>query len=372
MDDKNRESLIQSIRAITQAVSLPYFEVRVFRNHDALFTYVDKPAHCAGKDKLYLYSCTKPLTVACVLQLMEQGKLALEDPLVKYIPTFEKACYLDNCGQKKQVGPQITLLHLLTMTAGLSYDFEMPSLKKLCQTNAKASTAEIIGAIAEEPLLFAPGTQFRYSFCLDVAARVVEVVSGQRFSDYIQQNVLTPLEMTSCSFRDTDRERMLPQYAAENGKIVPFHQYNELILSPDFDSGGGGLIGSAEDYAKFAATLASGGVAANGYRLLKPESVAAMHVPHIASLHIQNKFTCVQGEGYSYGLGVRTRTAATDFGLLPGEFGWDGAAGTYLLVDPNRQISITMGMHLRNWPEVFPTGHMQIVEQIYRHLFAQM
>lgn len=354
MTSEKRNALTQSIRSITHAISLPYFEVRVFQKHTELFTYVEKPAQWADKDKLYLYSCTKPVTAVCALQLIEQGKLSLEDPVANYIPAFQNR--------------EIKLLHLLTMTAGLSYYFQMPSLKKLLESQENPSTAAIIDAIAEAPLLFAPGTQFCYSFCMDVVARVVEVVSGLRFSDFVQRNVFTPLEMTSCTFRDTDPAHMLPQYTVRDGKIVLFHQHNELVPSSDFDSGGAGLIGTVEDYAKFAATLANDGVAANGYRLLTQESILLLRTPHIDSLHIENDFTCVQGKAYSYGLGVRTRTEPTDFGLMPGEYGWDGAAGSYLMVDPNRQISITMGMHLRHWPEVFSSGHLQIVEQIYRHL----
>ena len=352
MTSEKRNALIQSIRSITDASSLPYFEVRVFQKHTELFTYVEKPAQWADKDKLYLYSCTKPVTAVCALQLIEQGKLSLEDPVANYIPAFQNR--------------EIKLLHLLTMTAGLSYNFGMPSLKKLLESQENPSTAAIIDAIAEAPLLFAPGTQFCYSFCMDVVARVVEVVSGLRFSDFVQRNVFTPLEMTSCTFRDTDPAHMLPQYTVRDGKIVLFHQHNELVPSSDFDSGGAGLIGTVEDYAKCAATLANDGVAANGYRLLTPESIALMRKPHIESLQIENEFTCAQGKAYSYGLGVRTRTEPTDFGLMPGEYGWDGAAGAFLLVDPNTQISITMGMHLRGWPEVFRNGHLQIVEQIYK------
>ena len=189
MTSEKRNALTQSIRSITDAISLPYFEVRVFQKHTELFTYVEKPAQWADKDKLYLYSCTKPVTAVCALQLIEQGKLSLEDPVANYIPAFQNR--------------EIKLLHLLTMTAGLSYDFQMPSLKKLLESQENPSTAAIIDAIAEAPLLFAPGTQFCYSFCMDVVARVVEVVSGLRFSDFVQRNVFTPLEMTSCTFRDT-------------------------------------------------------------------------------------------------------------------------------------------------------------------------
>jgi CubicO group peptidase (beta-lactamase class C family) len=86
---------------------------------------------------------------------------------------------------------------------------------------------------------------------------------------------------------------------------------------------------------------------------------------------VHNAFTCVQGEAYGYGLGVRVRQSATAWGLPIGEFGWDGAAGSYVMVDPEREISIFIGMHVRNWPEVFTGKHLQIVEAIYKELFSE-
>ena len=362
---KERE-LIRRIRAITEAIPLPYFEMHLFQGYESLFTYVDKPDDCADKRKVYLYSCTKPLTVTCALQLWEQGLLSLDDALVKYLPAFEKAFTLDADGNKQIVGPQITLQHLLTMTAGFDYNIATPPLKALFNAKKNPSTAAFVDALAEHPLQFAPGTQFNYSLGLDVMARVVEVVSGQRFSTYMQDHILTPLEMTDCGFHDTDTAHMLPQYIMEDGKVIPYPLRNDLVPSTEFDSGGAGLIGTVADYSKFAVALANDGVAANGYRLLKPETIRLMSAPHVKSLTLENQFTCPQGDDYSYGFGVRSRTKPTDYGLNVGEFGWDGAAGSYLLIDPDRKVSLTMGMHLLGWPSVFDKTHLKLVEAVYR------
>ncbi len=368
IDPTTQDLLTKRIRTITEDVSLPYFEMHVFQHYDRLFSYTDKPANCQKKNKLYFYSCTKPLTVVCALQLMECGKLSLDDTLVTYLPSFEKAFFINPLGERQLVGSEITLRHLLTMTAGFGYDFEIAPLKTLFATQKNPTTTEIIDKLAEHPLLFRPGTQFCYSLCLDVMARVIEVVSQQRFSEYMQQHVFTPLEMENCGFREDNLDEMLPQHIVKDGKITPYFLRNDLVRSNGFDSGGAGVIGTIDDYGKFAVTLANGGVAANGYRLLKPESVLAMRTPHIQSLKIENNFTCVQGNDYSYGLGVRTRTVPTSYGLPVGEFGWDGAAGSYLLIDPQKQLSITMGMHLLEWPHLFSGKHLDLVEQVYRVL----
>lgn len=359
------EQLIHDIHTITEEVGLPYFEVRAFKGYENIFTHIDKPADCADKDKVYLYSCTKPITVVCALQLVEAGKLSLDDCVSKYIPAFENAFVLDEGGNKQPIDKPITLRHLLTMSAGLDYQNSIARTLEFCEQQDNPSTEEIINEIARYPLNFMPGTQFYYSFCLDVLARVVEVASGMLFSDYAEQHVFKPLGMTSCGFRDNDQKRMLPQYTVSGDSIVLAHQYNAMVPSDKFDSGGAGLIGTAADYAKLGVALANDGLAENGYRLLRPESVLKMRTPQIDFLSVENSFTCVQGSDYSYGFGVRTRTVPTDFGLGVGEFGWDGAAGTYLMVDPIKNISIVMGMHVLVWPNVFKDKHLEIVKKVY-------
>lgn len=359
------QKLIQEIRTITESVGLPYFEIHVFKGYDNVFSHVDKPADCADKDKVYLYSCTKPITVACALQLVEAGKLSLDDCVSKYIPAFKDAFVLDESGNRQSLSKPITLRHLLTMSAGFNYSCDTSHLLEICKRHNNPSTETIMNELAKYPLNFVPGSQFCYSFCLDVLARVVEVASGMMFSEYAEQHIFKPLGMTSCGFRDNDQKRMLPQYTAASGKIELAHQHNALVPSDRFDSGGAGLIGTVADYAKFGVALANDGLTKNGYRLLSPESVLKMRTPQIDFLSVENSFTCVQGSDYSYGFGVRTRTVPTEFGLGVGEFGWDGAAGTYLMVDPIKNISIVMGMHVLVWPNIFKGKHLEIVKKVY-------
>ena len=112
--------------------------------------------------------------------------------------------------------------------------------------------------------------------------------------------------------------------------------------------------------------MACDGVAANGYQVLRKETLQQLVLGHLKEISVNNGFTCIQGEDYGYGLGVRVRQKTTDWGLSKGEFGWDGAAGSYVMVDPKKKISVFIGMHLRNWPAVFVGKHLEIVEKIYR------
>ncbi len=130
------------------------------------------------------------------------------------------------------------------------------------------------------------------------------------------------------------------------------------------------MISTVEDYAVFADALACDGIAANGYQVIDTKTLKEVRSEQISALAVNNNFTCVQGDEYGYGLGVRVRKVDTDWGLKIGEYGWDGAAGAYLLVDPQRQISVTMGKHLREWHNVFVGKHLEIVKHIYQGFFC--
>jgi CubicO group peptidase (beta-lactamase class C family) len=119
----------------------------------------------------------------------------------------------------------------------------------------------------------------------------------------------------------------------------------------------------------FAEALACGGVGKNGYQVIKKETLALLCTEQFKGLSLNNGYTCIQGDDYNYGLGVRVRSRDTEWGLEKGEFGWDGAAGSYLMVDPKQEISVFIGMNVLNWPAVFIGKHLQIVEHLYKEFF---
>ena len=365
MKNLDTRALIEKIRT---EIGLQYLDVACFQLHKEVFRYVSGE-RSSGKELLYMYSCGKPVTVVAALRLVEMGKILLDDPVFKYLPEIKNAFILDEQGNKVRVGSKMTLLHLFTMTAGFTYDLLTSPIMELVALRKDATLRDFIPKFIETPLTFEPGQQFQYSLCHDILAAVVEVVSGKKFSEYVKEVIFDPLQMSNSRF-DNGECDVLDMYMATNeGNVKKINEGKILIPTPKYESGGAGLVSTVEDYIRFADALACGGVAANGYTLLSKQGLEMITTTQVESLSVENTFTCVQGNDYGYGLGMRVRQYATNWGLPIGEFGWDGAAGSYVMVDPVREVSIFIGMHLRNWPEVFTGKHLQIVESIYNEYF---
>jgi CubicO group peptidase (beta-lactamase class C family) len=182
----------------------------------------------------------------------------------------------------------------------------------------------------------------------------------------VKEVIFAPLQMGQSHFDNSETNIPDIYMAYENGAVEKIEEGKILIPTPAYESGGAGLVSTVEDYIRFADALACGGVAANGYQVLKKDALQQLVFGHLKEISVDNGFTCVQGEDYGYGLGVRVRQKTTDWGLSEGEFGWDGAAGSYVMIDPDKKVSVFMGMHLRNWPAVFTGKHLEIVEKIYK------
>lgn len=353
----------QKLENIFEKAQIPYADVIMYKKHEPIYRYLYR---AQGNECLAMYSVTKLLTVVCAMHLIEAGKLALNDPVEKYIPEFSQAFLLDENGCKAAPRNKMTVFHLLTMSAGFDYNIESEAIKRAIRRNEHADTQEIVKSFIEEPLKFEPGTRYQYSLCHDVLAAVIEVCAGMKFSEYAQKIILDPLSMKHSGFNFKD-ELVHEMYRAENGRAVSADKKNRLRLTDHYESGGASFYGTVEDYALFADALACGGEAYNGYRILQRESVDMMHQDHTGVLTLENSFTCVQGDEYAYGLGVRTRIKDTEWGLRKGEFGWDGAAGSYVMIDPKREISVFVGMNLLNWPTMF-RGHLDIVRALYSEM----
>ena len=342
---------------------LPFLDVVCCREGREIFRHTAGDAD--GKELLYMFSCSKPITVTAVMMLYERGMLSLDDEVEKYLPAYGNISVSDGDGVRP-CRNKLTIRHLLTMSGGLDYNYFRGGVREVLEKNPNAETEEIINAYTREPMLFEPGDRFSYSLCHDVLAAIIEKVSGSRFSKFIEENIFLPLGMTDSSFDNIPKREMAKAYKCTDDGIAPSR--GVVPPSPRYESGGSGLISSVNDYIKFASMLALGGVSVDKVRILKEETVELIRSEQISSVTVNNNFTCVQGSAYSYGLGVRTRKTATDWGLPVGEFGWDGAAGSYLLVDPERKISIVMGMHVEVWPKCFMGEHLNIVKEIYKNL----
>lgn len=304
-------------------------------------------------DCLYwLYSATKLVTCAGAMLLMERGQLSPDDPVSRYLPEYAALRVRREDGTVVPARTTLTVRHLMTMTGGLDYDLGRPALRRvLARPEGERTTRAVAAALAEDPLNFEPGTRFRYSFCHDVLGAVMEAVSGERLSEFLRENILLPLGIEGAAFHPTaaQRARLAPQYmgGAEGETPVPMDGENEWRFGPLYDAGGAGLACPAADYITFLAAMSRGGLGVNGRRILSRERVAAMASPQLAGQPLRDFWVRNPAmEPYNYGLGVRVLTDDKNVPWPAGEFGWDGAAGAYALVDPARHIALFYVQHV--------------------------
>ena len=353
---------------------VPGCDVLICRDHETLFRYSCGVRNYAAtepvrQDDLYhLYSCTKPITCTAAMQLVEQGLMDLDAPAESYLPEM-KDVFLLKDGQPVPPQNKITVRHLFTMSAGFDYNFRHPSIMDMAVSNPDATTRDIVSTLFRRPLKFEPGTQFEYSMCHDILAVLVEVVSGKRFSRYLKDHIFDPLGMIDTGFHLSSslRPRMAAQYRCPKAQtLTPIPQRNDFELTENYESGGAGLYSTVQDYSLFADAMACGGTGKSGAQILKPETIDLMRTEQLRSFAVNSEFTCAAGAGYGYGLGVRTlvdRSEGQRSSL--GEFGWDGAAGSYLMVDPTYRLSIVFSMHVNNWPALIGCGHAPIRDMTY-------
>ena len=321
-----------------------------------------------GSELYLIFSMTKMLTCTCVLQLLEQGKFQLTDPISKYLPAFATMQLTEQVldtesGAKVATGSSmgeatavtkdgiaqnpIIVQHLLTMTAGLDYNLYAPGIREAIAAGA-ASTQEVVASMAKTVLGFEPGTRFRYSLCHDVLGALIEIWSGMSLGDYMHKHIFEPLEMTDSFFGIPKENKQLAKLYRfdEDRKVVAVDMDNPYNLTESYESGGAGLTSTTEDYAVFLDALACDGMSKNGYRLLQPSSVALMSQNHLSGQALEDFHALHQG--YGYGFGVRTHMNSSESGSKSplGEFGWDGAAGAYSLVDRENKLSVSYFQHV--------------------------
>jgi CubicO group peptidase (beta-lactamase class C family) len=260
----------------------------------------------------------------------------------------------------------------MSMMAGLTYDMNSEGIRELLKEKPEATTREVVAAIARMPLLFEPGTHWRYSLGHDVIAAVIEVISCERFSDYLQKHLFDPLGITDLTCHPTDEQwsRMSAAYEfqpdTKQMKLIE-HPHNRYMLTPNYESGGACLAGTADSYMTVVEALANGGEGRNGARILKPETVM-MFTHSVVTGEVLSEFRTVRFLEYSYGLGVRVKT--TDgLGWSPvGEFGWDGAAGGYAVVDPFNRVGLFYVQHIHNFGEGYNVIHPRVRDLVYKGL----
>ena len=367
---------------------VPGYDLIIKKDHQTIFRRMggfsdyDRSVPVAESDLYIMYSATKVITMTAAMQLIEQGKIGLDDPVTKYLPEFAKMEVADHC-VLNQWPPQIptladphhpaktpiTLRMLMTMTAGLNYDTGgAPILALKEATDNQATTREMMAAIAEMPLLFEPGTHYSYSFGHDVIAAMIEAVTGQTYGDYLEEHLFGPLRIRDAYFHpdDTLQKRLTAQYMVdpESGEIRPVEQTNIYCLSDRYESGGAGLVCTAEAYSTVMDALACGGEGKDGARILSPESLARMAENQLTQTML-SEYQMPWRMEYGYGLGVRTLIRPEDSPTPQGEFGWDSAGGAYTLVDPVNHISILYAQEILNMIRSYSEIHPALRNLVY-------
>jgi CubicO group peptidase (beta-lactamase class C family) len=301
---------------------------------------------------------TKPITGMAAMLLVEEGKIGLDDPVSKYIPAFAKMRVLTSPDTSLAAVPAtraITIRHLMTHTAGLSYsivakgpllaEYERLGLLPLAINPAAEvkmrlvrprTLAEFADRVATVPLIAEPGTKWSYSIGLDVLGRVIEVASGMPFDRFLQTRFFTPLAMRSTFFTVPQGQaaRLATNYTFVGADRVPLDPGATSIFlqPPAFPYGGAGLVSSARDYDRFLAMLQNGGTL-DGVRVMKPETVRL----GMSNLLPAGVFYETDGVKQGYGAGGFAYIVDQPGGLAKGAYGWGGAAGTLAWIDPARR-----------------------------------
>ena len=298
-----------------------------------------------------LHSMTKPITNLAAMMLIEEGKLALADPVSKYIPSFAKVQV--SVDTRTESGTEILTLEpphrpvniedLLRHTSGITYDYIGGELIKKAYLEADIfqghfDNAQFAERIARLPLSRQPGTLWRYGHSTDVLGRIIEIVSGKSLYQFLRLRLFSPLGMTSTKFvlqSKAEWARMAEPLPADG--VLRLAE-SDRRAHPEWESGGGGLVSTTTDYARFAQMLLNGGKL-DGKRYLGPAAFKQMTTDHIGrDSGVERDYFYFPGDGFGYGYGLAVRTDPGNAKPPPagsiGELKWDSGSGTYFGVDP--------------------------------------
>ncbi|WP_426399208.1 serine hydrolase domain-containing protein [Ralstonia sp. R-29] len=341
-----------------------------------------------AEDSIFrIYSMTKPITSVAFMMLVEECKVALDDPVSKYIPAWQNLGVFTGgfmAGfQTRPTTRPMRMVDLLRHTSGLTYGFHQNTNVDAAYRQLKLGGADLNGTLDEMveklaglPLEFSPGEAWNYSVSTDVLGYLVGKISGVPFETFLKERILDPLGMVDTAFYvpEDKASRLCACYAvgalgstavSDQPVLQDDPRTSVYLKPPSFVSGGGGLVSTAADYLRFARMLLQGGEL-DGVRLLSPKTLALMTANHlpggadISTMSPRSMFSEAAYDGVGFGLGFAT-TIAQAATLIPGstgDFFWGGAAGTFFWVDPKEDL---IGLFLT---QVLPSSAYPVRRQL--------
>jgi len=312
-----------------------------------------------------IYSMTKPIVSVALMMLVEEGRLFISDPLAKFVPEFANAKVgVEKDGKLELVAAErpITVQDLLRHTSGLTYAFTGVSAVQRLYAKARLgapdlTNAQLVAALAKLPLIDQPGTSWDYGHSTDVVGRIIEIVSGQSLGAFLQERILTPLGMSDTAFfvPPDKQDRVAKPFAKD-----PDTGESVTLTETNFESGGGGLWSTMDDYERFVQMLYLGGALGNT-RLLGRKTLEFMTADHLGPhVRIGTAFLLAPGHGFGLGFAVRREVGLAPTPGTPGEFFWGGIAGTAFWIAPKEEL-IAMMM-------IQAPGQRDYYRQLFRNL----
>ena len=313
------------------------------------------------EDSIYkIFSMTKPITAVAAMMLYERGELDLMSKVSDYLPAFGDCKVVTSEGIQKAQNP-IRIVNLFNMTSGIACpgDFgeaERSMTKIVKEAKVQKSSGilrnnlDVCSKLSEAYLAFEPGTGFKYGYSADIMGGVIEVITGMKLSEFFKQEIFAPLNMDDTDFKidlsKTSRQAVLYR-KDKTGKAVRAEvdvaqrmDMDAPTKDPWFERGGAGLYSTVSDYSHFTQMLLNKG-SYHGKELIGKKTLAYMISPQLNALQLDD-FSIDNNAGYSYGNYFRVLTdptKAVSNGSI-GEFGWDGAGGTYFFVDPTEELAV--------------------------------
>ncbi len=363
MDFKPMDALLERIIE----AGIPGVDLKIRRGGETVYRkclgWRDREAGLPmiGDEVGWIFSATKLITCVAALQLYERGLFQLSDPISAYLPCFKDMTVahrqINGWVDVRPAREEITIRHLFTMTSGLDYDLHTPEIEAaIRETGGRAPTLKMAEIIAKRPLLFEPGRHYAYGLSHDILAALVEVLSGQRFADYVREHIFEPCGMADSGFHPTaaqlGRMARLYTYDPGQGRAIPTDNHNEYVFGTEYDSGGAGMLCTVDDYAAFIDTLCAWGVTPGGERIVSRGAIELMRRNHLSPAQLDD-YHVDNYPGYGYGLGVRTLMDPAPSGALgpAGEYGWGGAAGAHVVIQPELGLTLYFSMHMLNCME---------------------